>query len=707
VRKNRYKKILNHLKSEEINQKINFLNEKMTTTGLYLDYGMDSGVPAVPEIPAIPAVPPTYENVTGGLSNQNDFVWGDQGDGSDPNAPVNIPANLYTTYNGEQVAATRQIEGEYPEGVTPLGYLIGDGWLSTYQVGYLGSGGFTRIAAVGTFANADTDLGRAYQQAYYNWPYPGKIVKTIYLWGQLDCLLGSCRGASQYYPSGLTNETTPKANYALYAYTLWIAADANGNVLPNRIMTDPGSPEVPAIPGVPAIPPQQVIIGRYNLGDPRYYPTVFNAGIDFIKNVGKAISDFGKGAEQAITQIGNKIREGEKSLSNFTKPITRITDGIEDGINLLSNVKNILGSTQWGPKDSGGRYTLPPGSLGTQNNPLSNKLSSSTQEYLLQGYDPKIDGSLGQHLQRKTSINPNIGGNFGAKGTHNNITGTPYIDNKGNIRIPDTYGFGPSEDIANKQIVKQTVNFFGAVADALGGEKAKQEVSANIQTFFDQSGFGFIPGTPGKEAPIVHFETVIPASQAQKLSPNYRNQPVKEESLFEKFKRQNQSNQTVNEVNEVSEYDLLIQEIQNLPSPIKKYLLLEFETSMKLATLSPSERQFKEKEIQNELLVKTSDLYIDTHFPENKKLFNRLQKSIKKNIKLTDPKTFKSPAGVLTYSQLASKDFVNDDNEMQKKLYLKRKGIVKKIFGRKKKKKSMIGEKLDQLNTELKKTNML
>jgi hypothetical protein len=93
---------------------------------------------------------------------------------------------------------------------------------------------------------------------------------------------------------------------------------------------------------------------------------------------------------------------------------------------------------------------------------------------------------------------------------------------------------------------------------------------------------------------------------------------------------------------------------------------------MKLATLSPSERQFKEKEIQNELLVKTSDLYIDTHFPENKKLFNRLQKSIKKNIKLTDPKTFKSPAGVLTYSQLASKDFVNDDNEMQKKLYLKR-----------------------------------
>lgn len=711
MRKNRYNKILNHLKSEEINQKINFLNEKMTTTGLYLDYGMDSGVPAVPEIPAIPAVPPTYENVVGGLSNPNDFVWGDQGDGSNPNAPVNIPANLYTTYNGEQVAAARQIEGTYPEGVTPLGFVTRATFLSTTLIGYLSSGGFVSMATRGPFGGGSLPpLSQAYQSAYDNIGKSGLLqyytTKIIYLWSGLDYLFGSAYPAAQYYPPGRTNETTPKADYGLYGYNLYIPLDGpNGNVLPNRFMTDPGSAEVPAVPGIPAIPPKQVIIGRYDLGDPRYYPTVFNAGIDFIKNVGKAISDFGKGAEQAITQIGNKIREGEKSLSNFTKPITRITDGIEDGINLLSNVKNVIGSTQsqWGPKGSDGRYTLPPGSLGTQNNPLPNKISSSTQEYLLKGYNPKIDGSLGQYLQRKTSMNLNYGGNIGAKGTHNNITGTPYIDNTGNIRIPDTYGFGPSEDIANKPIVRETVNFFGAVADALGGEKAKQEVGENIQTFFDK-GVGNIMGAPDKEAPIVHFETVIPASQAQKLAPNYRNQPVKEESLFEKFKRQNQSNQTVNEV---SEYDLLIQEIQNLPSPIKKYLLLEFETSMKLASLSPSERQFKEKEIQNELLVKTSDLYIDTHFPENKKLFNRLQKSIKKNIKLTDPKTFKSPAGVLTYSQLASKDFVNDDNEMQKKLYLKRKGIVKKIFGRKKKKKSMIGEKLDQLNTELKKTNML
>lgn len=99
--------------------------------------------------------------------------------------------------------------------------------------------------------------------------------------------------------------------------------------------------------------------------------------------------------------------------------------------------------------------------------------------------------------------------------------------------------------------------------------------------------------------------------------------------------------------------------------------------------------------------------YIDTHFPENQKLFKKLQQAIKRNIKLTDPKTFKSHAGVITYNQLMSKDFVNEDNEMKKKLYLKRKNTIKKIFNKPKKKKSMIDEKIEKLNKELKKTGVI
>lgn len=703
MRKNRYKKILNHLKSEEIDNKIKYLDEKMTTSGMYLNYGLDSGTPAVPEVPAIPAVPPTYDNVTGGLSNANDFVWPDQGDGSNPDATTSIPSNLYTTYNGQQVAATRYIDtyngnaldyGDYP----PIGALVfKDGWLGWNYLGYLSGSG---IRSVGTTRFPNGDIGNAINAAYNNWPFPGLITKTIYQWEPLDCLFGSCKGASQYYPAGRTAETTPKADRALYAYTLWIPADANGNPLPNRIMTNAGSPEVSAIPGTPAIPPKQVIIGRSNIGDPNYYPGPIKVGLDFLKNIGKSLSEFGKSAEDAINKIGDNIRGVETNISN-------IVNGIQDGFNLLNTVKDVLGSSQsqWGPKDSDGRYTLPAGSLGTQNNPVINNVSSSTQEYLMSGYDPKIDGSIGTYLQTKTSLGIEQGGNIGAKGTHNNITGTPYIAPNGDIHIPDTYGFGPSQDAYNKPIVKQTVDIISTIAGALGGENARQQVSENVQTFFDQSLFAIIPGTPGREAPIVHFETVIPASQAQKLSPNYKNQSVKEETLFEKFKKQNQLNKSNQKVNE---FDLLISAIQNIPGPIKKYLLLEFETSIKLATLSPDERRFKEKEIQNELLVKTSDLYVDTHFPENQKLFNRVQKSIKKNIKLTDPKTFKSPEGVLTYNQLKDKDFVNENKELKEKIYLKRKSLIKKLFKKEKikTKEQIINEKINQLNKDLKKTGM-
>ena len=272
--------------SQIIDEKIALLDREMrktklgesianSTSGLYTVTGFEPGDPAIPEIPAIPEVPPTYEDVTGGISNPDDFTWPDQGDGSDSDAAVNIPINLYTTYNGQQVAATRYIDtyngnpldyGDNP----PIGALVfRDGWLGYNYLGYLSGSG---IRGVGTTRFPVGDIGNAINAAYNNWTFPGLISKTIYQWGPLDCLFGSCKGASQYYPSNLNTTTTPKADYALYAYTLWIPADADGNPLPNRVMTNAGSAEVPAIPGIPAIPPKQVIISRPDLGDPNYYP---------------------------------------------------------------------------------------------------------------------------------------------------------------------------------------------------------------------------------------------------------------------------------------------------------------------------------------------------------------------------------------------------------------------------------------------------
>ena len=95
--------------------------------------------------------------------------------------------------------------------------------------------------------------------------------------------------------------------------------------------------------------------------------------------------------------------------------------------------------------------------------------------------------------------------------------------------------------------------------------------------------------------------------------------------------------------------------------------------------------------------------YVETHFPENEKLFNRLQQSIKRNIELTDPKTFKDVKEPITYKRFR---FEEDEEKLQEKVwFLKRQQTVKKFF-KKSKKKSPLNEKLDQLNKELKKTGM-
>ena len=188
--------------SHKIDEKIEYLNKELkktslgegianSTTGLYTVTGFEPGDPAVPPVPE---VPPTYDNVTGGISNANDFVWPDQGDGSNPNAAANIPSNLYTTYNGEQVAALRTPEVDHGVGVTPLAFVIHGRALASTVLGFLGSNGFTPVAQAGAYTTPGpyTSLQSAYLEALYNFGESGiyqyYTSKTIYLWSGLDYL---------------------------------------------------------------------------------------------------------------------------------------------------------------------------------------------------------------------------------------------------------------------------------------------------------------------------------------------------------------------------------------------------------------------------------------------------------------------------------------------------------------------------------------
>jgi hypothetical protein len=102
--------------------------------------------------------------------------------------------------------------------------------------------------------------------------------------------------------------------------------------------------------------------------------------------------------------------------------------------------------------------------------------------------------------------------------------------------------------------------------------------------------------------------------------------------------------------------------------------------------------------------------YIDTHFPENQKLFKKLQQSIKRNIKLTDPKTFKNVTDTPSFKKLLSVDYVNKTELPKKKIKLqnRNKKTAARFIKKPKVKSAMelIDAKIIELENEMKKTGM-
>ena len=73
--------------------------------------------------------------------------------------------------------------------------------------------------------------------------------------------------------------------------------------------------------------------------------------------------------------------------------------------------------------------------------------------------------------------------------------------------------------------------------------------------------------------------------------------------------------------------------------------------------------------------------YMDKHYPENQKLFTKIQKSIKKNIELTDPKSFKG-VKVPKFEGVDLTDFKRRKEVVAR--HYKKAVKVKKLFSRKK-----------------------
>ena len=110
-----------------------------------------------------------------------------------------------------------------------------------------------------------------------------------------------------------------------------------------------------------------------------------------------------------------------------------------------------------------------------------------------------------------------------------------------------------------------------------------------------------------------------------------------------------------------------------------------------------------------DMQIAAADEYIEKHFPENKRLLNKVLKATKQSIKLTDPKTFKSKDGVFTtFNKLErARHFDNEYKPKERKVLKKRRSkSVSRFFYKPKKKTKydILKDKMVVLDKEIKKT---
>jgi hypothetical protein len=107
-------------------------------------------------------------------------------------------------------------------------------------------------------------------------------------------------------------------------------------------------------------------------------------------------------------------------------------------------------------------------------------------------------------------------------------------------------------------------------------------------------------------------------------------------------------------------------------------------------------------------MTSASKEYVERHFPENQRLFNKVQQSTKQSIKLTDPKTFKNVQDAPSFSKLLSVGYVNQNELPKKKLKLqsRNKKTAARFLKKPKIKSAMelIDSKIIQLEKDMKKT---
>ena len=636
-------------KSKGIDEKIEYLNkecqktglqEVMTTSGMYF---------ASQENPAVPAVTANVPDPTGVLGSGFTPPIGGNGNANDPS---NFPAAYDTAwmYNPNNVdgESNRPIvktmdqsvidayntafpdDNRFPSG--GAGIVFGNIAFGT-AVGYASGGHFIQVLNPGLFGNGSTKIvppGSPFGSPWFGmnslyFPATPQLADVIM------AMSGAYMSLGAYDPSGAMtvalwrpHSTFHDGQWDNWSGKKYIDSTTNTRyVLQNFYMHKAANDYVKE----PAQPPTTTVLYRDDLGNPIYIPidTMSSQAYQYLygRATGTNVAGYPSAFEQQI--LRNQLNAIMKS------------QGIEAARREQQRLMQMYGIHF--PLAS--NPNQPPSPLaGAQDGDMFAFFGGNNKGN--QGFDPT------KKQNRRNTINL-----INAVNSGDPLYLPPGVTMDQAIQWVDNYNNGNLTEESNlKKYLEEGVSLGHFEPEVLNVDI--NDIRKGIMPEFPKDPPPEMIGGYSAKSRLVRKEPELPP-----FIKVTRKDLAKNHLLTDK-----EISQYMDEINLINDY------IKKNPAELIYAMARYPKDDPRLAQLN-----FKMDEMK-----RASDRYVETHFPENISLFNKLQNKIKQNIEMTNPKNFTGHA--------EAPKFYNDDIEMseqRKKIaskHFKKPAKIKKLFKR-------------------------
>ena len=770
-RKNKFSKIKSHLKSTKIDEKIGYLNKEMKKMGVISEvmanttsdlYCTTEIIPPVPESPAeYTDVPdPNAVRSAGFVQPSNGF------DVNDPATWENAYNDFSWLYNSNDVAGETDrpvldhIDVDWTGGVAGSGIMLAHiGW--GQSLGYLSNGGVYQplVTASSTSSSMVPPIKRGTYAGgdHYKGDIPDdKWAQMQSIYAKYEAMIAAGNVATQtikvWYP------------WSYFFNGSWesqgVKRESDHHLLINATVFKKAG-DYMSKPHENEIPGRTVVLTQHGLDDPNYYPGNPSGFMDFLRNA----LDVG---QEAFEWLADKA--GDLAFQPFDKALEVVNLGLDfitdkSKSEIQGDVNDFKQSNQFERLATAGRVygDYLSGDL---------KDGSINNDYLGQEYVNNAFADATINSQGNVRVGDNVVGSGGKPYVEDGVATIPFEYDfntneqeitknamaaaKGDAEAINKFNFDTGE-FGNAQDIATFIGMFSAwvsggkygmdsapvtplgyltwmqklrgVAEKTTGHKitmpledlkqineplynqlTNQTESFSLTEGWESPKYTYIdknqqkrwfkekdvaPAYPKKAPPKMmngYHPNLLPKLGTED-APIPQIKVKKKDLLRNHNLKKDEVKKFINLVNSMNDY--IKRNPEHLAYARERYP----KSDPRLAALN----------YKMDMQIAAADEYIEKHFPENKRLLNKVLKATKQSIKLTDPKTFKSEDGVFTtFNKLErARHFDNEYKPKERKVLKKRRSkSVSRFFYKPKKKTKydILKDKMVVLDKEIKKT---